>query len=285
MDNYKFYDIDKQAVSPCIDSFFEDWMGCTENLCVFSPHDDDALIGCGYAMTAAMQNGAAVFVVIFCRGNAGYSTIDEKDSIEKIREAETLKAYEEIGVPPQNIFRFNYSDFSVIQHFGWQLNGGSTGAFEKTVKLLRELKITRLLIPNHHREHIDHTAVSLMGVWDASQAGDPILADWGYPQQIKTVMEYSVWADLSPVDALNSNRNNVLRANRIISSSKDIEDDICRGIVQYRSQGKIIQNLIMSRQKRKTKDHRFIEVYLRFEPRPELDYLPYLQYVETADRI
>ncbi len=98
-DKFAFVDIDKMKISGDISSMFETWSESDENICVLSPHDDDAIIGAGYAISVALANGGKVYVFIFCRGNAGYSSIELKDEITGIRERETIAAYGRIGVP------------------------------------------------------------------------------------------------------------------------------------------------------------------------------------------
>jgi LmbE family N-acetylglucosaminyl deacetylase len=279
-----YINIAEKTVSEDINTIFPGWEGCGERICVFSPHDDDAIIGAGYAIQAAIQNGAEAFVLIFCSGNAGYSTANQKDIIAEIRKEETAKAYGKIGVKISNIIRFDYSDFSVLQNIGWKLNNGQDGSFRKVLALLRELKITRVLVPNHYREHIDHTAVNMIGSFDSPQAGDPILVDWAKPLPVKSMVEYSVWADFSPEDSMVGGRSNSLRANRIVKVGQTIEEKICNGIREYKSQGEIIRGLIASRTERACSNGNFIELYLVFDPRPKLNYDPYKLLIKEINR-
>lgn len=276
----RYVDIDKRIAAPDINLLFPDWEAAKERVCIFSPHDDDAIIGAGYAICAAIANGAAVYVAIFCRGNAGYSVPEQKGAIEKIREAESIKAYQKIGVREENIIRFNYADFSVLQNIGWMLDNGDEGSFKHTMTTLRKHRITRLLVPNHYREHIDHTAVSCIGSYDSPQAGDPILVDWGAPQLIRSVIEYPVWADLSPQDMLLSGRKAGLRGNRLVVVPEDTERMICAGIAEYASQGEIIKGMIHSRKERCLSSGEYMEVYLAYDPRPKLDYRPYQEFID-----
>jgi len=280
MDKYIYYDIDDRNALNDINVLFPGWEGPQERVCVLSPHDDDALIGAGYAISAASDSGAEVSVFIFCRGNAGYSDVSQKETIERIRRAETENAYGLLGIKKENIVRFNYPDFSVSQSAGWMLNNGAEGSFRHVVEEFRKKKITRVLSPNRHREHIDHTAVGEIGAYYSPQAGDPILVDWGEPHAVKSVAEYSVWADLSPDDALANGRDPSLRANRIISAATDVEEKIRGCIREYKSQASIIEGLVNSRNGRATPDGRFIEVYLSFDPRPVIDYGPYIKFIQ-----
>ena len=281
--NIQFIDLTSKMRSWDIHLLFPQWCGYDEKICIMSPHDDDAIIGAGYAIEACIANGAEVFIFIFCRGNAGYSKPEQKESIEKIRMDETINAYKRLGIREENILRFDISDFSALYSIGWQLPNGGEGSFQKVVRELRRLEITRVLVPNHYREHIDHLAVHIIGSYDSPQAGDPILADLQKPHTVKSILEYSVWADLTPEDALVSGRDMDLRANRMIIVSEEVEKKISEGILEYRSQGEIIRGLVDSRVERKIEENRYIEVYLFFDPRPRLDYRPYISFMKEIE--
>jgi hypothetical protein len=280
-DEISYIGIKSKKMNSNIDTIFPEWQYENERVCIFSPHDDDAIIGAGYAIEASIRNKAEVYIFIFCRGNAGYSIVEQKEYITEIRKEETIRAYKNIGIPEKNIIWFDYSDFSAVQEIGWRLNNGEDGSFASVIKVLRKLRITRILIPNHYREHIDHLAVSIMGTFYAPQSGDPILIDWGEaPCKVRSVLEYSVWADLSPEDSLVEGRKSDMRANMIIMVDKTIENKVRSGILQYKSQGEIIKGLVDSRSERICCDNHYIEVYLYYDPRPKLNYSPYKKFAE-----
>lgn len=272
-----YIDIQKRSVSENIQDIFPGFSGAGECLAVFSPHDDDGIIGAGYAIRAALKNHASVYIYIFCRGNAGYSDPEKKDEIEATRELETTEAYVRIGVPAENIVRFNFSDFNAGSHIGWK----DHGTFEPVIRMLRVHKVTRVLIPNGYREHEDHTAVNFVGAYDVPQAGDPIVVDWGTPQLVKSIMEYAVWADLSPEDALVHGRDCKLRANRLILVPTEEEQVIAEGIRAYVSQGEIIADMIQRRRERRLRDGQYLETYLAFDPRPKMQFAPYVAFAES----
>ncbi|MBE6696302.1 MAG: PIG-L family deacetylase [Ruminococcaceae bacterium] len=274
-----YYSIDEKKVSENIDDVFPNF-GKDEVIAVMSPHDDDAVIGAGYAMLAAKKAGAEVYVVIFCRGDAGYSTVKEKETIEKVREKETLDCYERMGISADHILRMNFKDFSAFGNIGWEKADGKAGDMPKILRFLREKKVTRVMVPNHHREHIDHTAAHIMGSFNAPQAGDSALVDYGTPHAVRSVLEYSVWADLAPDDALVNGRPANLRANRIIEVSGDIEAEISNAVSAYVSQAEIIKGLIEARRERRTERGTYIEVYLTLDCRPKIDFTPYKEFIE-----
>jgi LmbE family N-acetylglucosaminyl deacetylase len=277
-EGFLYCDTDIGAISEDIQTLFPGFKE-DEKVCVMSPHDDDAVIGAGYAMLAAKKAGAEIFVCIFCRGDAGYSTLEHKDTIEDTRGKETSLCYGELGVPSQNIFRMGFGDFSAIGNLGWTTAAGNEGDMPRMLKFLREHKITRVIVPNHYREHIDHTAAHWMASFNAPQSGDPILVDHGTPHVVRSVLEYSVWADFDPEDAMVHGRSSDIRANRLIIAPQWAEEQIDRGVTRYSSQAKIIRDLIAGRAERSLKNGKYIEPYIAFDPRPKIDFAPYIKYV------
>lgn len=275
---FTYCDINTKTLTDDINLLFPGFGG-REVLAVMSPHDDDAIIGAGYAMVAAQKAGAEVYVVIFCRGDAGYSTIEEKDTIESVRQTETVACYGRLGIPADHILRLNYPDFSAISHWGWTLATGAAGDMPTLLRFLREKKVTRVMIPNHYHEHIDHIAAHLMASFDVPQAGDACLVDHGTPHPVTSTLEYSVWADMDPEDALVCGRPSDLRANRILMVSPAVEAAIDHAIEAYVSQEKIIENLVTARKERQTAEGNFIEVYIAMDCRPKINLKPYIDWI------
>ena len=187
---FTYCNTDTKAVSKDIGVLFPGF-GENEVLAVMSPHDDDAILGAGYAMLAAQQAGAEVYVVIFCRGDAGYSTVAEKASIEEVRTRETFDCYARLGVPADHILRMNFPDFSAYGHIGWEKADGKPGDMPRMLRFLREKKVTRVMIPNHYHEHIDHLATYMMASVDVPQAGDAALVDHGTPHAVRSTLQKS----------------------------------------------------------------------------------------------
>ena len=275
---FTYCDINTKTFTDDISLLFPGF-GDKEVLAVMSPHDDDAIIGAGYAMLAARKAGAEVYVVIFCRGDAGYSTVEEKNTIEAVRQKETIACYGRLGIAEDHILRLNYPDFSAISHWGWTLATGDAGDMPTLLRFFREKKVTRVMIPNHYHEHIDHVAAHLMASFDVPQAGDACLVDHGTPHPVISTLEYSVWADLDPEDALVCGRPGNLRANRILMVSPAVEQAIDYAIEAYVSQEKIIEGLVNARKERQTANGEFIEVYITMDCRPKINLKPYIDWI------
>lgn len=278
---FEYINFRDRTRSADIGALFPGWGG-EERLAVFSPHDDDGVIGAGYAIQAAQACGAQAFLFIFCNGDCGYSSPGEKDGIVDVRRRETEECYRALGVPPENIIRFDLPDFSTWQYLGYRMRDGRTGVFPEIVSLIRSLHITRVLLPNGYREHFDHQGVFMMGAYDAVQAGDPILADVGTPQAVKSTLVYSVWADFDPEDALLAGEG-AIRANRAILAPAQAEKSVADALAQFRSQGRIIEGLVRSRAERRAGEG-YMELYQSIDPRPKLRYEPYAERIRNLNR-
>lgn len=279
---FKYFNLRANELSEEISTLFPDWNEGEEVVAVFSPHDDDALLGAGYSILGALDWGAEVFVFIFCKGDAGYSSLKEKDQIVEVRRQESAEAYSRIGVDEDHVRRFNYGDFSVFPFIGKKLPGGRDGTFAKTLPALREIGATRLLLPNGYREHLDHAAVNQIGAFDGPQVGDPILVDWGEGSPVKSFLEYAVWGDFSPEDRLIFNRKKGLRGNKLILADSSVEELVRNGLYSFKSQEEIIEDLVQHRKARRYNGY-YVEVYLDFDPRPGLDFQPYKDYLNELE--
>ena len=283
MSKFRFYDLRERTSHDSINFLFPHWEFSEERLAIFGAHDDDSILGAGYAMAAAMEASAEVFVVTFCKGDCGYSAPEQKDSIVEIRRAEHESALIKFGIKKENIKRFEYPDFSLGQFLGKELQNGDDGTFLQVLDFIREKRITRVMMHNNYREHTDHTAVYEIVISDVIQAGDAILADRGNPQHVKSYHQYSVWADFSPEDALTNNESNCfIRANRAIVCDETIEEKVRLAICEYASQGQIIDNLLISREERRVFGG-YVELYIELDPRPKLDFAPYVRLINEMN--
>jgi GlcNAc-PI de-N-acetylase len=282
-EDFVYYDLRRRAATHAIDALFPNWSPGDERVVVFSPHDDDALIGAGYLILAARANGGEVSTVIFCDGRAGYSDASQKGAIVEIRRRETERAFERVGVSRDSTLRLDYADFSAWPRMGWLLPGDQVGSFATTLPYLRSIRATRVLLPNGYREHVDHEAVARIGAYDVPQVGDPILVDLGTPTPIRSLLEYAVWSDFGPEDSLVAGVPPTIRANRAIAAPGEAEVVIGGALREFHSQLQIIDGLIESRRSRRLADGRYLEAYRWFDPRPHLDYHPYVAAVEAID--
>ncbi len=274
-EGYTYYDLRRRVRSEDISLLFPEWLPGDERVLILAPHDDDGILGAGYALLAAQAAGAEVHVAIFCDGWAGYSRPEEAGTIVERRARETVAAYEAMGLSPERIHRFGYGDFSVWPWLGWKLPGGEEGTISRVLPALRRMKPTRLLVPNGYREHIDHEATFRVGAYDGPQVGDAILAACGFAEPIRSYLQYAVWGDFSPEDALVARAPAAHRANRAIVAPPVIEERISQAVGRFASQGQVIAGIMEARRRNRVRGARALELYLAFDPRPALDYEPY----------
>lgn len=273
--DFVFFDLRRKVKSASIDLLFPQWREGDERVVIFSPHDDDALLGAGYLLQAVPLFGGEVHVVIFCNGSGGYSIIEHKYIITALRARETTRAYGKVGILPERIHRLEYDDYSVWPFIGWKLPSGG-GTVEKVIPLLRRLRATRVVLPNGYREHLDHTAVFMIGAFDTPQVGDPVMADWGESSPVRSVLQYAVWSDFSFDDALCAGDDLDVRANRALQAPYEAEERIQEAMREFKTQARIIEGLLEARKERMLSEQDVLEVYLTFEPRPKCEYRKYV---------
>jgi LmbE family N-acetylglucosaminyl deacetylase len=281
---FTYYDLMRNIRSNDINLIFDGWRSGDERVAILSPHDDDALLGAGYLILAAIRAGGEPHIIVYCNGCGGYSNVELKDKIVSIRRMESLNAYLRLGVKEENITYLNYPDFSLKPYIGWLLPNGSEGTTSKTIKLLRRIKPTRLLMPNEYKEHMDHEALSYIGSYDGPQIGDPVLVDLGLPFTVKSYLKYCVWGDFSPEDALLTNRSLSLRGNVAIKVKREVEEEVVKALEEFKSQKEIIKSIIEKRRERFLNGY-YIEVYQKFNPRPGINYQPYKEKIAEIDKI
>ncbi len=286
----EFYDLEGKKRSDDINLIFDDWKQHDERVVIFSPHDDDIVLGAAYASLAVLAHQGEIFVVIFNDGSAGYSKLEMKNKIVDARKKETINALNKLSIKKENVFRLNLPDFSGIHYLGWKLPWSkpedlkSQAIFPNVISLLRKIKSTRLIFPNGYREHIDHTAVCMSAMFDGPQAGDTVIVDYGVPSKIKTYLQYSVWSDLTPEDSLLAKRDLKIRANKAIVVDKDSEKIVVEALKEFKSQQDIISYILDIRKGRKIDNNKFLEVYLKTDPRPQMDYDPYKRLISEINK-
>ncbi|MHA1659614.1 MAG: PIG-L deacetylase family protein [Promethearchaeota archaeon] len=289
---FEYYDLQSKKKSNNIELIFPNWKKNNERIVIFSPHDDDVILGAAYILLASQSNGADGYILIFHDGSAGYSKPELKERIVEIRKFETINALKILGIDKEKITRFNLPDFSGIHYLGWKLpwisdnNKNDEGLFSKVVFTLRRIKATRLIFPNGYREHIDHTITCLSAMFDGPQVGDSVIVDRGEPYKIKSFLQYSVWGKFSPESALKNRRNINIRANKAIVVNKKVEEKIINSLMEFKSQQKIISSILEVRKERKLNNNeKYIEVYLDTDPRPRFNYNPYKKLITRINNL
>jgi len=74
-EDYIFYNLRSGQKGNDINIIFPGWKPGDERVAVFSPHDDDGILGPGSLIQCIPLFGGDVHIIIFCNGSGGYSVI------------------------------------------------------------------------------------------------------------------------------------------------------------------------------------------------------------------
>lgn len=265
----EFIDFRTARKSHSLSRLFPGWTG-GECVAFYSPHDDDALLGAGYLILGVLRAGARPYLFVFCRGDAGYSTVRQKKDIAARRKREAVRAYGRLGLPAKDVHFFDVPDFSLSGRLDRKPASGK-GVFSHLVSELRSKRVSRVVFSSGHFEHWDHTAVFQAGTYISPQAQDPILADLGPPHPVKTYLAYSVWGDFEPAPD-----GTKIAADRGALATDEDEQMVIGAIAEFSSQARIIEDIVARRKARKTKGG-YLELYKSYILRAPIDYSPYFE--------
>lgn len=265
----KFIDFRTGDKSASIRMFFPGWKR-GESVAFLSPHDDDVVLGAGILVRAVLAAGGRPLILIFCKGDAGYSTPAGRRTIVRTRRREALAAYATLGVDPADIHFFGLPDLSLMAYVNRKIPGRA-GVLDRFLRLLRKHHAGRVIFSSPHFENWDHTGVYYLGMYASPQAGDPILADLGDPSPVTSLLVYSVWGDFAP----SAEGNDALRADVGILAGDEEEAIVRKSLLAFASQKKVLENTMARRRDRRKGPGGYLELYQRARVREPIDYGPY----------
>jgi len=136
----------------------------------------------------------------------GYCLPEQRLDIAKIRREEADRSFEHLGLPLENLIRFNYDDGRLIQESGRRFAEpgesnelfGAVGLQNSLTWMLRNVRPTRLFLPNHRDLHPDHRAVHMDLVISIFHAWGTIWPELGEPNsEIPKLYEYATYSDFA----------------------------------------------------------------------------------------
>ncbi len=265
----EFVDFRTRARSDKLDTLFPGWEP-GETVAFLSPHDDDIALGAGYLLQAVLRSGGRPLVVIFCKGDAGYSRARDKRSIVATRRREAAAAYAALGVGADDILPLGLPDLSLMTYVNrWVF--GRAGVVDRLVRLCRARRVTRAVLSSPHFENWDHTAAFEIGAYVVPQAGDPILADLGEPCPVRSSLVYSVWGDFGPPDGDPGGP----RADAGILAAEDDEAAVRGALALFASQREVMERTVARRRDERRGPGGYLELYRRVALREPVDYAAY----------
>lgn len=270
----EFVDFRTAQKSPSIEVLFPGWKR-GEAVAFLSPHDDDVVLGAGFLVRAVIESGGRPHVLIFCKGDAGYSTAAEKRAIVRTRRAEAVASYRILGVEAAAIHFFGLPDLSLMTYVNRKIPG-KNGVVEGFIRLLRAHRAGRVVFSSPHYENWDHTAVFNLGMYAAPQAGDPILADLGEPFSVQSYLVYSVWGDFGTM----GEESGPLPADAGILAGEKEERRVRLALRAFASQAKVMENTVAKRRYGRKGPGGYLELYQRARLRRPIDYRPYFDRIK-----
>jgi LmbE family N-acetylglucosaminyl deacetylase len=191
---------------------WSDWRGNEEVWLFIAPHDDDIVCGAGLTFLAAIQNKIEVHAAVISNGRMGYCTPEQRETIVKVRRAETQKSFAYLGLPNEKLYQFDYDDGNLSQEMGRRfaansddsrIIAGGIGLQNTLTWLLRKVRPTRVFIPNRLDLHPDHKAVHHETVISVFHAQGGIWPELGSSiNSIPLLYEYATYSDFINTPAL-----------------------------------------------------------------------------------
>jgi N-acetylglucosamine malate deacetylase 1 len=123
----------------------------TERVLVLAPHTDDAEFGCGGAMARFIEAGKEVFQVAFSAAETSLPAECPPDALRReIREATGM-----LGLPESRLVVLAYPvrEFSACRQ----------AILDDMIRLERDIRPDRLLLPSIHDTHQDHQTIAQEG--------------------------------------------------------------------------------------------------------------------------
>ncbi len=199
---------DERRVGPHLADVSRHWQGDKERFLFVSPHDDDAVLGCGLLLQLARRERVAVHIVTVTDGSMGYCSLEEKNTIAEIRRNESLECYRTLGVPKKNVTWLGYPDCRLNSFRGRTPTdtsdppaiAGFVGLQNSLTHCLRQIRPTQCFVPTCNDLHPDHRFVYDEFMISLFHASGNIWPELGEPlTRVPYVSTYAVYCDfLSP---------------------------------------------------------------------------------------
>lgn len=188
---------------------------------IFSPHQDDEVLGCGGMIALKRQQQIPVRVVFLTDGRGSHSQhprITPQELI-RIRKQEAIAALSILGVPPSDITFLDRIDGSLQQMTVTE----QQHTIEQLTQILNAFKPGEVYVPHRHDRHPDHEAT--YDLVQAALARSAVQAD---------LLQYPIWVFWKSLLLLDLKVRELAGARRL--SIQTVQDKKQQAIAAYRSQ-------------------------------------------------
>ena len=159
---------------------------------VLAPHADDESLGCGGLIAQACAAGHSVFVAVLTDGTKSHpnSVSYPAPRLRALREAETARAVEALGLPPGRLMFLGYPDTAAPRRGRALREAG-----ERLAGIMRAQGIGAIFASWRHDPHADHVSAHRIAALAARATGARHLsyAVWGW-----TLLD-GIWLERTPV--------------------------------------------------------------------------------------
>lgn len=194
-----------------------------------SPHDDDACIGGGLWIQAALSAKVAVHLLVITDGRMGYCQTQQRDSIIETRRVETHDSCAHLGLRPQNVRYIDYPDGGLFALQGRQAQHerpdidpicGYVGLQNAITYHLRAVRPTRVILPTPTDLHPDHRITHSELMISLFHASGKVWPELGPPTDgIPHVYEMAIYCDFSELPNLRVGANHQIFERKLASIS------------------------------------------------------------------
>lgn len=202
-----------------------------------SPHDDDACMGGGLWMQAAIEAGADVSLLVVTDGRMGYCSLEQKHTIVETRKHETWESCQLLGMDKSRVHYINYPDCSLNMLQGRRAAQPGerhlydhVGLQNAMTWFLRQLRPHRIIVPTPTDLHPDHKLTYSEMMISLFHATGEIWPELG-PRlsAVPAVYEMAIYCDFSQPPNLQVKADEAAFERKLGS------------IAAYRSQAQIVQ--------------------------------------------
>lgn len=183
---------------------FPHWQAGKETWLFLAAHDDDIVCGAGLLLAAALQHNIRCHALITTDGRMGYCSQEERETITKLREVETLHSFAVVGLAETNVRFLAFPDGNLNAFIGRReacegdpgVIAGFTGLENAYVDAIRTVRPTRVIMPTSADLHPDHQIANMEMQISLIHACGEIWPELGPPiAELPAVYEYATYSD------------------------------------------------------------------------------------------
>lgn len=162
---------------------------------VIAPHDDDAQIGMGMTIHAAVAAGIEVHIAVVTDGRMGWDDPADREQLVKTRAEEMTRASATLGVPADHLHPLGFPDGSLHLHQGCRPDAEGGGLGRVLTRLFRTVRPGTVFCATEADLHPDHRYTASETAMALAWASGAIWRELGTPIDVPRLWHYAVYCD------------------------------------------------------------------------------------------